>query len=327
MRIVAATRILDEADIVEAFVRHTAAYVDHHLLLDNGSRDETLPIMASLEREGVPLTVLHNPSVSFAEADANTLLFTMAARDLGAHWVVFLDADEFIDDRHVSGGLHGLLSHAREHRPLLSQFKVALTDYVAIHADDPADLVVPRRIAWRGERSENLKTIVNTRIESAGARIRAGGHGACWPAQNEVWPYVVEPDLTYAHYSERSTWQWIGKFVRGWAKVLAAGQAEVARGTSEHYAPAFALLRDHPEAILHDEHLMTFKNERPGLLHDPITYRGGDLRYTPPVDHHLRAISGILRSLESLAVRHGSLLDAVPEARRLTATWDRVRTS
>ena len=322
MRIVAATRILDEADIVEAFVRHTAAFVDHHLLLDNGSRDETLAILASLDREGVPLTVFHNPSVSFAETDANTFLFKVAARDFGSHWVVFLDADEFIDDRRIEDGLAGLLSHAQEHRPLLSQFKVALTDYVAIHADDNADPIVPRRIAWRGERTGNLKSIVNTRVESAGVRIRAGGHGACWPARDEVWPYVIEPDLTYAHYSERSTWQWISKFVRGWAKVLAAGQAEVARGTSEHYAPAFALLRDHPEAILHNPHLMTFKNERPGLVHDPIAYRGGDLRYTPPIDHHLRAMSGILRYLEDLSTRHGNLLASSPDARRLTAAWD-----
>jgi hypothetical protein len=321
--IVAATRILDEIDIVEAFVRHTAAFVDHHLLLDNGSRDGTLGILAALRVEGLPLTVLSNPSVAFAEDDANTALFREAVA-LGAAWVVFLDADEFIDDRSVDGGLAGKLNHAVRYRPLVSQLKVGLTDYIPIHADDPGEAVVPRRVKWRGERSENFKSIVHARVARDGAMIRAGGHGACWPHGNEVWPYVIDPDLTYAHYSERNSWQWISKFVRGWSKVLAAGETEVARGSSLHYEPAFRLLRDHPEAILENPVVMGWKNERPGLRHDPIDYRGGALRYTPPIDHRLRAVSGMMRHLEALARRHGRLLDASPEARRLTSEWDRI---
>ncbi len=324
MRIVAATRIRDEADIVEAFVRHTATHVDHHILLDNGSRDPTRDILLSLRREGLPLTLLDNPSVSFSEVDANSTLFT-TARDLGAHWVVFLDADEFIDDRRVRGGLRQLLGHAQQYRPLISQIMVALTDYIPIHADDMADPIVPRRIAWRDARTENFKAIVNTRVLSAGARIHAGGHGAYWTQGGDVWPYVIDPDLTYAHYAERSTWQWMSKFVRGWAKVLAAGPAEVARGSSAHYGPAFEMLRDRPEAILDDPRLMAFKNEKPGLSHDPIDYRGGAVRYTPPIDHRLRAVSSVLGCLEDLAARHGCLLEASPEARDLTARWDAIR--
>ena len=323
MRIVAATRVLDEADIIEAFIRHTATFVDHHVLLDNGSRDGTLDIIGALRGEGLAITVLHSGSVSFAEEHANNVLFQNAVRWFGAHWVVFLDADEFIDDRQVPGGLAGLLGDAHLHRPLLSQIKVALTEYVATRADDAAERVVPQRMTWRAERSENFKAIIHARVADAGARIRAGGHGAFWPpAGNEVWPYVIEPVLTHAHYPERSTWQWIAKFVRGWAKVLAAGESEVRRGWSGHYETAFHLLRDHPGAILDDPGLMRFKNERPGLVQDPIAYRGGPLRYTPMIDDRLRAVSGVLGFIEDLAVRHGKLVELSPEARSLSDKLD-----
>ena len=48
MRLVAVTKILDEADIVEAFARHTANYVSHHIFLDNGSVDGTVEILKAL---------------------------------------------------------------------------------------------------------------------------------------------------------------------------------------------------------------------------------------------------------------------------------------
>ena len=204
---------------------------------------------------------------------------------------------------------------------------MALTDYAPIHADDAANPVVPARVQWRAERSENFKAILHTRVLDAGARVRAGGHGAHWPGtDNEVWPYVIDPVLTYAHYPERSAWQWIAKFVRGWAKVLAAGPAEVDLGTSAHYRTAFETLRDNPAAILDNPAIMGFKNERPGLIHDPIDYRGGSLRHTPPVRDHLGAMSAIVRHLEDLSIRHGDLLARCPQARALTSSQDAQRT-
>ena len=52
MRIVAITRVLDEADIIEAFVRHTAAYVQHHIFVDNGSIDGTVEILRRYSKTG-----------------------------------------------------------------------------------------------------------------------------------------------------------------------------------------------------------------------------------------------------------------------------------
>ena len=51
MRLTAVTRVLNEEDIIEPFIRHHAAFVEAHILLDNGSGDRTLEILAALRRE------------------------------------------------------------------------------------------------------------------------------------------------------------------------------------------------------------------------------------------------------------------------------------
>jgi len=81
---VAASRVLNEDDILEAFVRHHAALVDHHIFLDNGSSDRSLAILRALQAEGLPLTVLQTRAAHFC--------------------------DEFVDQRRTEGGLRAVLA-------------------------------------------------------------------------------------------------------------------------------------------------------------------------------------------------------------------------
>ncbi|HEX4505856.1 MAG TPA: glycosyltransferase family 2 protein, partial [Alphaproteobacteria bacterium] len=89
MNLVAVSRILNEDDIIESFVRHHAELVDHHLFLDNGSTDDTLRILRDLKTEGLQLTVLQNKAPFFTEVSYNTSLFRQAVRLYSADWVVF----------------------------------------------------------------------------------------------------------------------------------------------------------------------------------------------------------------------------------------------
>ncbi len=58
----------DEADIIEAFVRHNLSVLDGLSIIDHGSTDGTGEILASLAKEGLKLTVGHDPSVEFRQS-------------------------------------------------------------------------------------------------------------------------------------------------------------------------------------------------------------------------------------------------------------------
>jgi glycosyltransferase involved in cell wall biosynthesis len=89
---VAVTRIKNEADIIEAFVRHHARYFDAIVVSDDGSTDSSFDILQKLKAQGMPLTLLRQPSVGFEQSRFMTLLIRRAFTEPGADWVGPLDA-------------------------------------------------------------------------------------------------------------------------------------------------------------------------------------------------------------------------------------------
>ncbi len=323
MQVVAVTRVLDEADTVEAFARHTAAYVDHHVFLDNGSTDGTLAILQALHRDGLPLTLLQARNVSFSESGHLTQLFRLAIRDHGADWVACLDADEFLDDRSSAAGLRDLLQALAEAGPSVASLHLPMTDYVATAADDPAQLTAPQRMRWRRPPADIGKVVARGGMGRVGAVILAGGH-AVLPDGPDAPPglAVAQPGLRLAHYSERSLFQFAMKAVRGWSRVLAAEAAVQECGASYHYQAPFEALRDRPADLLRHPDWLEFHRDTAGLAEDPIAYLGGPLRHTGPVDDAMRAVRGLIGVVQDLALRHRRLLETFPEVRRQVAAWD-----
>ena len=324
MRVVAITRVLDEADVVEAFARHAAAYVDHHVFLDNGSTDGTLAVLDALHREGLPLTLLQTGSVSFNEAGHLTQLFRHAIQHHGADWVACLDADEFLDDRGSAVGLRELLQALAEAAPQVASLHLRWADYVASALDDPAQPCVPQRI--RGRRiAPGLvgKVVARGGPDRAGAAITAGGHGVLPggpgspPGQG-----VLQEGMHLAHYSERSRFQSVAKAVRGWSRVLAAESAVAASGVAYHYKLPFEAMRDRPGDLFRNPAWMAFQADAAALADDPIAYRGGPLRYTPAADEAMRAVQALMGAVQALSLRHRRLLDTFPGVRDQVAAWD-----
>src|SRR5580658_60259 len=96
MRCVAITCARNEADIIEAFVRHTLAYCGTAIVLDHGSTDSTPEILRHLQEEGLPVHLLRDATIGRMHADHMNRLLRMAAGDFAADWILCLDADEFI---------------------------------------------------------------------------------------------------------------------------------------------------------------------------------------------------------------------------------------
>lgn len=311
MKLVAVTRILNEEDIVEAFVRHHAAMIEHHLLIDDGSIDRTIAILHSLKTEGIPLTVLQTTAPFFNQSNISTGLFNHAAQALGADWVLFLDTDEFLDTRRLPSTLHAHLAAIEPETDLLF---LPMATYVDRTMGDTSDLLVPRRMRWRraAEDHPNAKIVLRARL--AGAILVDAGH-------HNVIPLTKNPTgstqtrLTLAHYPHRSAWQFVVKNVMGRLKVLAAGQQEIARNRSAHYTAPFTAIRDHAHEYLRDPNILRPTYDGIPLIEDPIRYAGADLCHTQPTDHEMRAIRIMTHFGEHLATFAGHLLDANPTLR------------
>ena len=320
-RLIAVARLRNEDDIIEAFVRHHAAMVDRVILLDNDSNDRSMDILRALKAEGLPLTVFHCASTTFVEATHNTFLLRQAAA-LGADWVLCLDSDEFIDQRSTPDGLRAYLAALP---PSVACLHVDMVNYQPTAADNPEEATVPRRIAWRSAAPNGaMKVFVRARLAMQGATIEHGNHNVTLNGR----PVRARHDdhLILAHFPMRSGWQMLVKAIVGRLKVLASGQAEIARNTAVHYTDLLTNLHEHPEWLLFDTAFMDA--QRPpqeiagGTMHDPIDYLGGTLRYTERRDPRLHAARSLLASIEALARRHGELVDTIAEARQLTDQCD-----
>ncbi len=96
-RVAMAYKIRDEGDVLEHNLRfHHALGVDHFIVTDNGSTDETVDILARYESAGLA-TVIKAPNMDYREEGARwmTEMARLAATDLAADWVIHTDADEF----------------------------------------------------------------------------------------------------------------------------------------------------------------------------------------------------------------------------------------
>ncbi len=96
MRICCLGMVKNEADVIEAFVRHALRFADQICLLENGSTDGTREILAELQREGLPLTVIEDPIIGYFQSEKMTWLYRRAVPLLKPDFVLLLDADEFL---------------------------------------------------------------------------------------------------------------------------------------------------------------------------------------------------------------------------------------
>ncbi len=323
MLLVAATRLLNEDDILEAFVRHHARLVDHFIFLDNGSADRSLAILQALQAEGVKLTVLQTRAAHSAEAPVLTGLFRLAA-GMGADWVLMLDCDEFVDERGEAGRLRAQLAGLPPEQGVLA---LNTTTYHPTPDDDATDLLVPRRIRWRDPKPEdNPKVIVRGPLAAQKIGIGPGSHAATRDGQNLPGP--VAANLGLAHFPRRSPWQLVAKHLTGRLKVIAAGQGLAAGNINFHYTAEFETIRSDPAALLRNPEFLSRGWAPAGLIDDPIDYQGGELRHTVPGDPAMKAIAGLAAYGDALAKQHALLLDTNEGARlqmhNLSLTWTQV---
>ena len=317
MRSVAIACVKNEIDIVEPFVRHTVAIVDRLVILDNGSQDGTLDVLRALRKEGLPLDVVEDPLLGKYQSQRMTrLMHEWAIGRHDADWVVALDGDEFLvipqDAPLVPGEIDG-------DRPIAVPWRT----YVAGPSDDVGQLnpvlrIRSRRVANGWEASKVM--VPRTLAALPNATIAQGSHeifvdGRCCEPRRHESGYL-------AHFPLRSAGQYAAKIALN--SLQYQTMAERNWQWAFHYKEPFELLKRDLRAFTASFTTVAMHYAAPrearieaATVIDPICYRGGPLRYTPPVDDISRPWQTLLSYAEDLARRYAVLAGGLTGGQQL----------
>lgn len=148
-RLVAVTMVRDEADVIGHTIRHLLAEgVDHVIVADNMSTDDTRPILDELA-ESNPVTVVDDLEVGYFQDRKMTNLAHRAAEEFGAEWVLPFDADEIFYFNH--GTLAEFFDGCGPDVVIMHGW-----DHVATYDDDPIDDNPFTRITHRRPNPQRL---------------------------------------------------------------------------------------------------------------------------------------------------------------------------
>ena len=244
MRVFAAAMVRNEADVIEAFVRHNLTVVDGLAILDHGSSDGTAAILQSLIREGLPIHLVAERRPQFSQWQQMTWLVRDIVARAGPDFVFALDADEFlkVPSRTVlesalaaiPPGLHGVL----EWHTYVPRF--------AADGDLLAALRSSRRVTSLP--THEYKAVVASRPFMADeSSVLANGnhfvaHAATPAGATAARAARLRADVAaLAHVPIRSVAQYTAKFAVGWLSMLATGP--VPDKQAVHWREAYARLR------------------------------------------------------------------------------------
>jgi glycosyl transferase family 2 len=239
MRLFAATMVRNEADVVEAFVRHNLRFLDGIVIIDHASEDGTAAILAALQREGLPLRVFRDTSLEFFQAERMTALTRETLARERCDFVFAMDTDEFI-----KCASRAVMEDALAAIPAQAHGALHWLTYVPESFDDVFRLPDLRR-RRRTERHHSYKSVVGRSfVERRRQYLVSGNHlvddlEAPTPPPRHVFPPEV---VALAHYPVRSRGQLERKIVLGYLSHLATRPDNDRQAA--HWRELFARLRD-----------------------------------------------------------------------------------
>lgn len=302
MKLVAVSVIKNEADIVEAFVRHTRAWTDLHLVFDHASTDGTREILAGLVGEGLPLRLFTDDALGNLQQFRSNHLARIAVREFDADWVIPLDADEIL----VAPGGRPALEAALADPDTPQPFSLPMANYYPTRDEQAAEPNPILRLVHRASLSGATRKVMIPAALVRDASVEAGkGSHALYRAGVALPARPAPEGIRLAHFALRSLGQQVLRVVTAELQKLQRGRAHA--GLDVHYRLGFQLLADHPDLFVE-----TFYSQPAGLTRDPAPYLGGPLRYSNQTEDWQRVSRALLPFLEGLAQSHGALVDRLP---------------
>jgi hypothetical protein len=275
MSIFGVSMVRNEADVIEAFIRHNARYVDGFLIVDHMSHDDTPKILAALAAEGYQIQTKRFDFPSYDQAKIMTgLVRTFAGMPDVTH-VFCLDADEFI-----AGDPDGLRA-ALLSRPALP-VGLAWDNYTPVAGDDPGQPNPVRRITHRFKRqSQSLKAVIPFPL-FGGIELSTGNH-MVYGGSGEI-PLTPLPDHRLCHLPVRSDSQLLSKIILGnWAMMLKADKTAEECAHWRWMSDVYTRNKRFDDGDIQAFFMTYGCHPASGLVADPIPSDWyGELAYTDP---------------------------------------------
>ena len=242
-------------DIIGYIVEHMIAEVDHVIVADNLSDDNTRSI---LEKFGNSISLLEDNDPAYRQSEKMTHLANVAKKH-GAEWVVPFDADEWwyspsggtIKDAILSVGLDVYQASMYDHRP------------TGVDSEDPNPM---KRIAWRNASPAPMQKVA-CRVKE-GLVIEMGNHSVTYPNPSET--SSAHGLLEIRHYPYRTAEQFVDKAVVG---AMALDLTDLPYWQGQHWRDYHKIVENHGEEALKDVFRQYFWSSDPatdGFVFDPI---------------------------------------------------------
>lgn len=245
--------VKDEADIIEATVRHLLTQLDYIVVADNMSSDGTYDILEGLAHGDADgsMMLVRDEEVGYYQSRKTTAI-AQSAMLLGHDWVVPCDADE------IWYSTFGRLADVIEENGRASDLLTAeLFDHVPTRVDDPFENDPTRRIRWR-RRARGVLPKIAARL-TPGLSIGMGNHNAF---HNDLQTRTTEWAVSIRHFPYRSEEQFVRKAINGAAAYAATDLPEDFGG---HWRGYGAMVADHGEQAAVDWYHAWFYSDDPPL--------------------------------------------------------------
>lgn len=298
MRLVAVAIVKNEADVIEAFVRHALAWVDHLLVFDHESTDGTREILDALRAEGLPIRLFTDDALGNHQGFRSNHLTRIAAREMEPDWILPLDADEFL----TGPGRAALEADLANSQPGHAR-TLQLLNYFYSDADDPAETNPVRRVQHCQPTPSPTRKVMVSRALALDESVSAvmGSHALVRNGQ----PLPEQPlaaEFVLSHFVMRSAEHQLLRIVLHQLQKFSHGKAHEEVGV--HNRLGFQLLAEDPELFFN-----IVRRSAASLRRQPVPYAGTALRYLPGSSGWPRVARAMLPFLEKLAMSHGRLVD------------------
>ena len=224
--------VKNEADVIEAFIRHNLGFMDALAIVDNDSIDGTREILVQLQQEGLPIILFDDPVVAHFHAEILTATYRKVVPKFKPRFVFVLDADEFI----VAPSREAVYAQLRALRPgTLAQY--CWRTYIPAPTGPDADAADPLRSITHRKVVEHRpwwKPVIVTKPKiDMKLKIEQGNHGARYAGRS--LPKVQLRDVALAHFPVRSVDQITGKVLGGWIANLERHRHRLDLGYATHW--------------------------------------------------------------------------------------------